>query len=106
MEPGALISSSVARLTPQQRLAFYNLSYVNLPSNLRQGTTGYNEAVALAIFETNAVAAGHQAGLFPRMARLNHGCVFAWNAAYSWREDEGVLEVHALKPIKMGEVSG
>jgi hypothetical protein len=36
------------------------------------------------------------------MARLNHGCSAAINAVYSWREDEQVLVVHALKPIPRG----
>ena len=43
-------------------------------------------------------------GIFPRMARLNHGCSHAFNSVYSWREDEGVLTVHALKDIAVGEV--
>lgn len=38
------------------------------------------------------------------MARLNHGCSHAFNVVYAWRDYEGVLVVHALKPIKEGQV--
>jgi len=61
--------------------------------------------VALAIFQTNAVSAGDGVGIFPRMARLNHGCSRAFNSVYSYREKEGELVVHALKGIKKDEVS-
>ncbi|KAH9969622.1 hypothetical protein BC827DRAFT_1161441, partial [Russula dissimulans] len=57
----------------------------------------------MVIFRTNAVALGPNAGVFPMMARLNHGCSGAPNAVYSWREREGVLVVYALKDIKSGE---
>lgn len=60
--------------------------------------------MALAIFQTNAVAAGADVGLFPRMARLNHGCSRAFNVVYSWRDQEGVLVVYALRTIKKGAV--
>jgi hypothetical protein len=38
------------------------------------------------------------------MARLNHGCSGAFNSVYHWRDNEGVLVVHALKPIRKGQV--
>jgi hypothetical protein len=60
--------------------------------------------VALAIFQTNAVSAGEAIGLFPQMARLNHGCAGAFSAVYTWREREGVVVVHAIRYIKKGEV--
>jgi hypothetical protein len=63
------------------------------------------EEVALAIFQTNAVAAGNGVGIFPRMARLNHGCSSAFNVVYTWREWEKALVVYALKRIRKGEVS-
>ncbi|CDO76092.1 hypothetical protein BN946_scf184649.g18 [Trametes cinnabarina] len=88
----------------RQRAAFYNLSYVNLPTGLTPDSDAYNEQLALAIFQTNAVAAGRQGvGIFPRMARLNHGCSRAFDVVYTWRDDEGALVVHALKPIRAGE---
>ena len=103
--PGALILSSLARLTPSQRQSFYNLSYVNLPKDLELDTPRYNDELALAIFQTNVVSAGpSNVGIFPRMARMNHGCSKAFNAVYFWRENEHALVVHALKDIKKGQV--
>lgn len=88
-------------MNPSERDAFLNLSYVHFPSHLNP--EDHPEEVALAIFQTNAVSAGDAVGIFPRMARLNHGCSSAFNAVYSWRESEGVLVVHALKDIHKGE---
>ncbi|KAF9046479.1 hypothetical protein BJ165DRAFT_1345642, partial [Panaeolus papilionaceus] len=59
--------------------------------------------LALAIFQTNGVAAGDDVGLFLRMARINHGCSSAVDATYHWRDDEKVLVVHALKDIPVGK---
>ncbi|KAI0356426.1 SET domain-containing protein [Trametes cingulata] len=104
MSPGALLLSSLATLSPAQRASFYNLSYVNFPVGVQEGTPRYQEELALAIFQTNAVSAGSQGvGIFPRMARLNHGCSSAFNVVYTWRDDESVLVVHALKPVREGE---
>jgi hypothetical protein len=103
--PTELIRSHVAALSPTDRAAFFGLSFVKIPSHILPGTPEYDEYLPLAIFQTNTVSAGdNSAGIFPRMARLNHGCSFTFNAVYSWREDEGVLMVHALKAIKAGEV--
>ncbi|KAI0072028.1 hypothetical protein K474DRAFT_1729905, partial [Panus rudis PR-1116 ss-1] len=101
--PGALLLNSLARLSPRQRAAFYNLSYVNLPENLTPDTDAYHEALALATFQTNSISAGENVGIFPKTARLNHGCSSAFNSVYTWREAEGALVVHALKSIKEGE---
>lgn len=102
--PGASLLTSLAALTPNQRELFYNLSYIDLPSEIRPGSEAYNDLLALNIFQTNAVSAGNGAGLFPRMARLNHGCSGAFNAIYTWRGKEHVLVVYALKPIRKGQV--
>jgi hypothetical protein len=91
----------VQRLSPEQVALFYNLSHVNLPGDL--SPEEISKRLPLAIFQTNAVAAGSNTGLFPMMARLNHGCSGAFNSVYSWREREGVLVVHALKDIPKGE---
>ena len=100
--PYQLILGLVQRLSPEQVASFYNLSHVNLPQNL--SPEELKEQLPLAIFQTNAVAAGpNNVGLFPIMARLNHGCSHAFNSVYSWREREGVLVVYALKGIKKGE---
>uniref|UniRef100_A0A8H8CH42 SET domain-containing protein n=1 Tax=Psilocybe cubensis TaxID=181762 RepID=A0A8H8CH42_PSICU len=62
------------------------------------------DRLALAIFETNAVSAGKDTvGIFPTMARLNHGCSSAFNVVYSWRNEHEGLFVHALKDIKKGQ---
>jgi hypothetical protein len=45
----------------------------------------------LAKAQTNAIAAGDMVGIFPKTARLNHGCSSAFNAAYNW--DEGAQEL-------------
>jgi len=99
--PTQLISDLVQQLSPDQAASFYNLSHVNLPENLTPEE--FSKQLPLAIFQTNAVAAGSNVGLFPVMARLNHGCSRAFNSVYSWRGREGVLVVHALKDIKKGE---
>ena len=49
-------------------------------------------------------AAGSDTGIFPIVARLNHGCSAAFNAVYSWRDKAGQLVVHAIKHIHAGEV--
>ena len=102
--PKGVIAEGLRAATPEGRAAFFNLSYVGLPDDFDPASDP--DAHALAIFQTNAVAAGDMVGIFPRMARLNHGCVRAFNSVYSWREREGALVVHALKPIAKGEVSG
>ncbi|KAJ3711715.1 hypothetical protein C8R42DRAFT_595407 [Lentinula raphanica] len=100
--PTAMISHLLSLLTPYQYSQFYNLSYVNFPDDLDPETD--RAELALAIIQTNAVAAGvGYIGVFPRMARLNHGCSSAFNVVYSWREKEKVLVVHALKDIKKGQ---
>jgi hypothetical protein len=100
--PTALISGLLAKTSSDDQSTFMNLSYVNFPEHLKPEKSP--DEVALAIFQTNAVAAGDGVGIFPRMARLNHGCSSAFNVVYSWREKEGVLVVYALKSIRKGEV--
>jgi len=91
----------VQQLSADKAASFHNLSHVDLPGNLSHEE--FSKMLPLAIFQTNAVAAGPNVGLFPTMARLNHGCSGAFNSVYSWREREGVLVVHALKDIYKGE---
>ncbi|KAI0269858.1 hypothetical protein BC834DRAFT_1014364 [Gloeopeniophorella convolvens] len=99
--PSQLILDSVRKLSPGEAAAFYNLSYVHIPQGLAPEALA--EQLPLAIFQTNAVAAGSNVGLFPTMARLNHGCSHTFNSVYSWREREGVLVVYAFKAIKKDE---
>ncbi|KAF8195503.1 hypothetical protein BJ912DRAFT_957233 [Pholiota molesta] len=99
--PAALIAAQLAALSPAERATFHNLSYVNFPEHLDPHDSP--DEVALAIFQTNAVSAGQNVGIFPRMARLNHGCSSAFNVVYTWREEGGgYLIVHALKSIPKG----
>ncbi|KAJ7242823.1 hypothetical protein B0H12DRAFT_1023389, partial [Mycena haematopus] len=101
--PVALISRLLDGVSPEGRDAFLNLSYVHVhfPEGMDPETNPAE--VALAIFQTNAVAAGDRAGIFPRMARLNHGCSSAFNVVYTWRDREQQLFVHALRNISKGQ---
>ncbi|KAF8918868.1 hypothetical protein CPB85DRAFT_1279125, partial [Mucidula mucida] len=100
-DPRAFIAQKIQALDDVGRAALYNLSYVKFPSHLVPEE--HPTEVGLAIIQTNAVAAGDGIGLFPRMARLNHGCSSAFNAVYSWRATEGDIVVHALKDIVKGQ---
>ncbi|KAG6907850.1 hypothetical protein DXG01_007114 [Tephrocybe rancida] len=100
--PSALVAQLLREASPKDREAVLNLSYVHFPKDLDPET--HPDEVALAIFQTIAVAAGDGVGIFPQMARLNHGCSSAFNAIYTWRDKEQVLVVHALKRILKGQV--
>ncbi|GLB38298.1 putative this enzyme is required for electron transfer from NADP to cytochrome P450 in microsomes [Lyophyllum shimeji] len=100
--PATYIANLLREASPADREAVLNLSYVNFPKDLDPET--HPGEVALAIFQTNAVSAGSRGvGIFPRMARMNHGCSSAFNAVYTWRDKQQVLVVHALKKILKGE---
>ncbi|KAJ7600433.1 hypothetical protein C8J56DRAFT_910265 [Mycena floridula] len=99
--PTELLMDRLRELSSFEYQSFFNLSYVNFPSGLDPQV--HLDQLALAIFQTNAVAAGDGVGIFPGMARLNHGCSSAFNVVYSWREYEGALVVHAIKDVKAGE---
>lgn len=101
--PTAIVQSALSKLDPEQLTSFHNLSYIEPPGGF-DPEEELTPQVALAIFQTNAVAAGEAVGLFPRMARLNHGCAGAFSAVYTWRDRESVVVVHAIKPIKKGDV--
>lgn len=75
---------------------------MNFPQHL--DPEKHPEEVALAIFQTNAVSAGKNVGIFPQMARLNHGCSSAFNVVYHWRDVEEHIYVYALKSIQKGQV--
>lgn len=81
-EPSDYIRRHVDSLTDEDREAFMSLSW--------NGEI-HEDDVPLAIMQTNAFAAGEDMGVFPNAARLNHGCSSAFNAVYSWREEEGQL---------------
>ncbi|KIJ54906.1 hypothetical protein M422DRAFT_152563 [Sphaerobolus stellatus SS14] len=94
-DPVSFVDAKVRELTEEDRAAFFNLSHadVNIPE----------EQIPVSIIQTNGIAAGSDVGLFPNTARLNHGCSSAFNSVYSWRSNEGLLTVHALKEIPAGE---
>ena len=102
-EASAFVYSRLQALSAEDQILFLNLSYVHLPENI--GKERLPGEIALAIFQTNAVAAGSDVGIFPTMARINHGCASAFNVVYHWREEEKCLVVHALKNVRKGEVS-
>ncbi|KAL5482605.1 hypothetical protein ACEPAI_9199 [Sanghuangporus weigelae] len=98
--PAQLLKDRLRNLTPSQRDEYYSLSYVHPGKDLKSLS---EDDIMLAIFQTNGISAGDSVGLFPRTARLNHGCSAAFNSVYSWRTREGNLVVHAIKPIKRGQ---
>jgi hypothetical protein len=82
--PKDIIISLVSQLSPEQRDQFNALSH-------HAHAIAKNDEIPLAKFQTNAISAGDKVGIFPKTARLNHGCSSAFNVAYSWRNDEQVL---------------
>lgn len=102
--PAVLMGKLLPTLTKSERVALFNLSYVRLPPNLSKDDPDYDAQVALAITQTNGIAAGARGvGVFPNVSRMNHGCSNAFNAVYSWREKEQKLVVFAIRPIKRGQ---
>ena len=102
--PAELMGKILPTLSKDERAALFNLSYTRLPPNLSKDDPDYDSQVALAITQTNGIAAGARGvGVFPNVSRMNHGCSSAFNAVYSWREKERQLVVHAIRPIKQGQ---
>ena len=102
VSPSALLRSAVEALSPSEQGVYFSLSSASA-RDTSQDSRG--DQRIMAIFQTNAIAAGANAAIFPTVARINHGCSASFNAVYSWRATEGALVVHALKPIKVGQVS-
>ena len=111
--PEHLIVSLVSQLSPEQRRQFLALSHHSNPTSI-------GDAQWLAKAQTNGIAAGENVGIFPKTARLNHGCSSAFNVAYNWDEEAGEIGtwhppsifanifnpltvVQAFKPIAEGE---
>ncbi|QRW17837.1 ADP-ribosylation factor family [Rhizoctonia solani] len=96
VDPSQLIGGIVDALPSTDKAVFLALSYAK-PNVSAQD-------IPFEIFQTNAISAGQRGtGLFPRTARLNHGCSRAFGAVYSWRDAEGVLVVHAIRDIPKGQ---
>jgi hypothetical protein len=102
--PAELMGKTLTILSKSEQAVLFNLSYVRLPPNLSKDDPDYDAQVALAITQTNGIAAGVRGvGVFPNVSRMNHGCSSAFNAVYSWREKEQKMVVHAIRPIKQGQ---
>ena len=102
--PAVIIGKILPTLNKNKRAALFNLSYVGLPPNISKDDLDYDAQVALAITQTNGIAAGtRDVGVFPNISRMNHGCSRAFNAVYSWREREQKMVVYAIRPIKQGQ---
>lgn len=82
--PVQYINEKLALLSEEQRYEFFNLSHAD---------TGIPEhQIPISIIQTNGIAAGsNQLGIFPRTARMNHGCSSAFNSVYSYREKDNIL---------------
>ncbi|KAI0785221.1 hypothetical protein C8Q75DRAFT_723079 [Abortiporus biennis] len=101
--PGSFLLSTLAKLNRVERAEFYNLSMVNFPDGLVPDSEIFHQELALAIFQTNSIAAGENVGIFPKMARFNHGCSKAFNSMYTWREQEGGIVTYSIRDIKKGQ---
>ena len=97
-----LLRERLLSLAPKQREEYFALSFVAPGKDIESLS---EDDVMLAIFQTNGISAGDEVGLFPRTARLNHGCSAAFNSVYSWKPRQRRLVVHAIKPIKRGQVN-
>ncbi|PAV17308.1 SET domain-containing [Pyrrhoderma noxium] len=100
--PSTLLRNRLNKLSSPEEISYFSLSYV-VPGRDTEKAPLSEDDIILATFQTNAISAGSDVGLFPLTARLNHGCSSSFNSVYSWRPEEGSLVVHALKPIKRGE---
>ncbi|GJJ15739.1 hypothetical protein Clacol_010017 [Clathrus columnatus] len=95
-DPIQHIDNKITSLSQEQKYEFFNLSHAH--------TDIPHDQIPISIIQTNGIAAGpKQLGVFPRASRMNHGCSSAFNAVYSWRENENILVVHALRNISQGE---
>ncbi|KAG8924993.1 hypothetical protein FRC02_010053, partial [Tulasnella sp. 418] len=93
--PVQVVQEALQKLPPSRRDLLLNLSHPNhdLPPH----------EIPFDIVQVNAMAAGSTTAVFPRIARLNHGCAGAFNSIYGWREEQGVMELRPFRDIKKGE---
>jgi hypothetical protein len=76
--PSALyLSEQLAKLSRRRRLKFEALSFHGAPN------IDKNEAR----WKTNSFKAGSKGAIFPKHARINHGCVSSKNVAYNYNEE-------------------
>lgn len=101
LSPELLLRTSLDSLSPTDQDSFFSLSSAAVPN---VAPDRWDDQTLMGIFQTNAIAAGENAAIFAKTARINHACGASFNAVYSWRAAEGVLVVHALRPIRIGQV--
>jgi len=70
---------SLAKLSRNELVSIFLSTWIRMNIPMKSGWQ---------FFQTNAVAAGDGVGIFPTMARINHGCSSAFNAVYTWREKD------------------
>lgn len=79
--PEQAIEEQLQKLSEAQRATFMSL-----------GDAGLHADKRVSIFQTNAMSLSSRgAGICPTMARLNHGCLGAYNVVYSWQENNEQL---------------
>lgn len=85
-DPVGYIDDQLSALSTDQQYEFFNLSHAD--PNVSQ------DLIPVSIIQTNGIAAGpNRVGMFPRTARLNHGCSSAFNVVYSYKEKENILGI-------------
>ncbi|KAG8895891.1 hypothetical protein FRC01_012142, partial [Tulasnella sp. 417] len=88
------LKDKVSTLTADQRAEYMALWYE--PETPKQD-------VLRAIFMANSYSTHDSMAVFPKAARMNHGCAGASNVAYSWRQGERRFYLHALRDVPKGE---
>ncbi|KAG8877453.1 hypothetical protein FRB97_003384 [Tulasnella sp. 331] len=101
------IITQIGNMTDSNLSAFFSLYYpstVLMADGTQKPINPEEIDMPLAIVQANSLAIeGGMQAVFPKAARINHGCSAAFNAVHSWRADEKKLYVHALRDIKAGE---
>lgn len=112
------LKDKMSSFTADQRAEYMSLWYEPATST---------QDVLRAILMANSYSTHDSLAVFPKAARMNHGCAGASNVAYSWRKGEGkfcesffvfvslrssseasyshrTTDLHALRGVKEGEV--
>jgi hypothetical protein len=86
MEPafGDNLGEHVTKLIHQELNSTQRSDFLDLSHPLTAG----HQAIPEAIFQINSLKTGDGAGIFLKIARINHGCAGSFNSVYSWRHKE------------------
>lgn len=95
--PTVDILNAINKLSATDKEAYFNLPY----NAFKLEDDASQEAMAINIWEANAVHAGATSSIFVDPAYIQHSCLP--NADYFYREDISALVVHAVRPIAKGE---